>query len=49
MEKLIQKMSQDDVWRKWTTANSATAAKDGCISVAKSGCISTTIKSGCIS
>ncbi|MEU7133692.1 hypothetical protein [Streptomyces sp. NPDC046261] len=49
MEKLIKKMAQDDVWRGWVAANSATAAaKDGCISVAKSGCISV-VKTGCIS
>ncbi|MFI9240642.1 hypothetical protein [Streptomyces cinnamoneus] len=49
MEKLIKKMAQDDVWRGWVAANSATeAAKNGCISVAKSGCISV-VKTGCIS
>jgi hypothetical protein len=50
MEQLIKKMAQDDVWRGWVAANSAQAAKDGCISSApKSGCISATPKAGCIS
>ncbi|UQI46518.1 hypothetical protein M1P56_20270 [Streptomyces sp. HU2014] len=49
MEKLIQKMAQDSVWRGWVAANSAqNSAKEGCISVAKSGCISVA-KTGCIS
>ncbi|AJE85556.1 MULTISPECIES: hypothetical protein [Streptomyces] len=51
MEKLIKRMAQDGTWREWVAVNSASAAgKDGCISVAKSGCISATpAKSGCIS
>ncbi|MBZ4321557.1 hypothetical protein [Streptomyces huiliensis] len=49
MEKLIEKMAQDEVWQRWVAANSAQAsAKDGCISATpKQGCIS--YKSGCIS
>ncbi|MEW1906374.1 MULTISPECIES: hypothetical protein [unclassified Streptomyces] len=50
MDQLIKRMTEESVWRKWVAANSAQAAKDGCISAtAKSGCISTTTKSGCIS
>ncbi|MGK5549081.1 hypothetical protein ACSNOH_30760 [Streptomyces sp. URMC 127] len=50
MEKLIKKMAQEDVWRGWVAANSAQAAKDGCISAApKAGCISAAPKTGCIS
>ncbi|MFI5529992.1 hypothetical protein ACIA8O_15760 [Kitasatospora sp. NPDC051853] len=48
MEQLIAKMTQDDKWKGWVAVNSASAAKDGCISVAKDGCISI-VKSGCIS
>ncbi|MEV0371319.1 hypothetical protein AB0I10_16045 [Streptomyces sp. NPDC050636] len=50
MEQLIKKMAQDDVWQGWLAANSAQAAKDGCISATpKSGCISVAKKTGCIS
>ncbi|MFJ8043660.1 hypothetical protein ACIRBX_24480 [Kitasatospora sp. NPDC096147] len=49
MEQLIKKMTQDDKWKGWVAVNSASAAKDGCISATpKSGCISV-VKSGCIS
>lgn len=50
MEKLVKKMAQDANWQGWVAANSATAAKDGCISAApKTGCISAAPKTGCIS
>ncbi|MEU8518702.1 hypothetical protein [Streptomyces sp. NBC_01216] len=51
MEKLIAKMSQDTVWQKWVTVNSAeNAAKSGCISSApKAGCISVSSAPGRIS
>ncbi|WP_433854795.1 hypothetical protein [Streptomyces kronopolitis] len=50
MEQLIKKMAQDGVWQNWLAANSAQAAKNGCISAApKSGCISAAPKAGCIS
>ncbi|MFI9204346.1 hypothetical protein [Streptomyces sp. NPDC053048] len=50
MEQLIKKMAQDQVWQGWVAANSASAAKDGCISAApKAGCISAAPKAGCIS
>ncbi|CAM5472621.1 hypothetical protein GCM10010329_30900 [Streptomyces spiroverticillatus] len=56
MEQLVKRMTEETVWQKWVTANSATAegarAKDGCISATqKSGCISVAGagKSGCIS
>ncbi|MGW8380057.1 hypothetical protein [Streptomyces sp. ODS28] len=50
MHELIRKMTQDGNWQGWVAANSATAAKDGCISAApKAGCISAAPKSGCIS
>ncbi len=49
MEQLIKKMTQDDKWKGWVAVNSGVTAKDGCISTAaKSGCISVA-KSGCIS
>ncbi|MFJ4326979.1 hypothetical protein ACIP3A_28165 [Streptomyces tricolor] len=50
MEKLIKRMTEESVWRKWVAVNSAQGAKDGCISATpKSGCISAAPKSGCIS
>ncbi|MEV7673932.1 hypothetical protein ACWDNT_11555 [Streptomyces sp. NPDC000963] len=50
MDQLIKRMAEESVWRKWVAANSARAAKDGCISTTtKSGCISAAPKSGCIS
>ncbi|MGA4843786.1 hypothetical protein [Streptomyces sp. G45] len=50
MEKLIAKLAQDEVWKQWTAVNSPkTSGKDGCISADKSGCISASAKSGCIS
>ncbi|MEV0445931.1 hypothetical protein AB0I84_33065 [Streptomyces spectabilis] len=50
MEKLIAKMAKDDVWNQWTALNSPkVSGKEGCISADKSGCISASAKSGCIS
>ncbi|AHH99329.1 hypothetical protein GCM10010174_19680 [Kutzneria viridogrisea] len=41
MEQLIKKIAQDGNWSQWVAANSANGSgKDGCISRAKTGCIS---------
>ncbi|WP_424216943.1 hypothetical protein ACN20G_33145 (plasmid) [Streptomyces sp. BI20] len=52
MEQVIRRLTTDEVWQRWTEANSptTTAAKSGCISAhtgargaapaGKSGCIS---------
>ncbi|MEU2561435.1 hypothetical protein ABZ626_19170 [Streptomyces longispororuber] len=50
MEKLIAKMVEDEVWNQWAALNSpAASGKDGCVSADKSGCISASAKTGCIS